>query len=220
MVVEGETTRAIWLRASLHFQNRYVNNIRCKHEAVLNNSKNKLNGDSSRKQRKKKLLESYTSFGPQSPSTKRQRSQHTINAETLIPTSRFMLKNRRQNMAQTTRKFQLWKQVESNKRNALGIVESKQPRMFRREYKSDVGPGRYEQIFHLWENNLTVEEAIGALSEDPDKVTVGKHVWRISECFQLMTSTIYCDTRYPVRCILPSCTNDMLLCYLLFAFYK
>ena len=153
--------------------------------------------------RKKKLLESYTSFGPQSPSTKRTAPAYTINAETLIPTSRFMLgKDREKTPGPDYEKISaMGKQVESNKRNALGIVgEQTNRECLRTEYKSDVGPGRYnlEQIFHPWENNLTVErEAIGVLSGGVliKSLSTANTFWRnTNECFQLMTSTIYCDT--------------------------
>ena len=133
--------------------------------------------------RKKKVFESYTSFGPQSPSTKRTAPAYTINAETVIPTSRFMLgKDRDKTPGPDYEKISaMGKQVESNKRNALGIVgEQTNRECLRTEYKSDVGPGRYNgaNISSMGKQfDSRKRSHRGTKWRSPDKVTVNrKHV--------------------------------------------
>ena len=125
----------------------FGNDIRFKRYVILHNLKRFNQMETPVKgKRKKKVLESYTSFGPQSPSTKRTAPSYTINAETLIPTSRFMLgKHRDKTPGPDYEKIPaMGKQIESNKRNASSIVgEQTKRECLRTEYKSYVGPGRY-----------------------------------------------------------------------------
>ena len=73
------------------------------------------------------------------------------------------------------------KQVESNKRNALGIVgEQTNRECLRTEYKSDVGPGRYNgaNISSMGKQfDSRKRSHRGTKWRSPDKVTVNrKHV--------------------------------------------
>ena len=97
--------------------------------------------------KKKKKFPTYTSFGPQSPSTKRTAPSYTINSETLIPTSRFKLGSQ---LAKTPgpdyeKAKAMGKQVESQKNSSSAVVVEKTSRdCLQKEYKSYVGPGRYK----------------------------------------------------------------------------
>ena len=152
--------------------------------------------------RKEKVFESYTSFGPQSPSTKRTAPAYTINAETLIPTSRFMLgKDRDKTPGPDYEKISAMENKLNQTKEMLQVLlESKLTENVCEQNTNltwDLAVIT-EQIFHQWGNNLTVErEAIGALSGGVliKSLSTANTFWRnTNKCLQLMTSTIYCDT--------------------------